>query len=240
MSSSVAILTRRGRVAAIIAVGASLAVPLSAQAASPASLTPKWLNNGLAEQEKAAAVPIPITNWSWGIENPARIRRPLDRLHPPTGPTPRATFNTFKFTKPVDSTSPLFLLMAGYGDPWLDKVRVSVPLSPTAPNDARRLEFCLKTVYVTKVAIQAGDGPTLTEDIELRFEAASEAYYDEAHPLPQGDDTGTLPKGDEKGTLAKGDEKASTLPKGEDTGITSPMRIEGWDMSEDYQFSEGC
>jgi type VI protein secretion system component Hcp len=151
--------TRRSRLAAIIAVGTSLAVPLSAQAAT--TLTPKWPEAAPAKE------PISISDWSWGLEHRGNFA-------PGTSGAASASFTAFRFTKPVDATSPLFLNAVATGQ-GLESVRLNVP-APTSPKGAPALELCMSQVYVRKDVLRGGNGPTPTEEIELQFDAVTEVY----------------------------------------------------------------
>ncbi|HEY7076066.1 MAG TPA: type VI secretion system tube protein Hcp [Solirubrobacteraceae bacterium] len=162
-----AIQNRRGRLAAIVAVGASLALPLSAQAAThSAYLTVPDFG---AKAKTPIAGAIPITDWSWGLEA---------STNPGTATTGagagKVSFNTFKFTKPIDATSPQFMGALTRGQ-RLDNVRVYVPLNGARKGGAA-LQLNLSSVFVKNDTLAGTDGQEPTEEIELAVGAVNETY----------------------------------------------------------------
>jgi type VI protein secretion system component Hcp len=165
-----AILTRRGRLAAIAAVGASLALPLSAQAAtSSATLT--------VPDFAGKTGPIPLIEWTWGAENTQSIGSATSGAG-----GGKAQLKEFKIKKPVDAASPLFFNELVKGQHF-DNMRMDVPLpGGRKASGPTGMSVCLSTVNVKSDDISGDDSSVPTENIVLEYGAVSETYssYDGA------------------------------------------------------------
>lgn len=163
-----AITNRRGRLAAIVAVTASLAVPLSAQAAThSATMTVP----DFASKTKAAGTgDIPISEWSWDAEAPVTLGSATGGAG-----AGKAKLETLTVKKPIDATTPLFLGALTTGHRF-GTMTLEVPLNGARKVGATTFELHLSNVFVKKDSISGADDGQPTEQIDLAVGAVTETY----------------------------------------------------------------
>jgi type VI secretion system secreted protein Hcp len=169
---------RRLRVATVAAVGAALAVPVSASAA-----TDQFLRLGGSQYEAETSDPefakaIAVQSASFNVKRASRT-------------VSAPTFGNLTITKTVDRSSPALMLAAASGKliPW---ARLSVRRMGDTPTAGTYLEYCFENVVVMsdQVAnVTGGDHPG--ETVALSYQKVTQSYS----PISDGKLSGAIVAG---------------------------------------------
>jgi type VI secretion system secreted protein Hcp len=160
---------RRGRMAAMLAVGASLAAPLSAHAATEAYLSVG--NSDFTDNTASADYPgaIPISSWTWGMQNGSKYSASGFLAGNPS-------FNQLNLTKMVDRTSPAFLTAADQMKPLTD-VHLDLVTS-TATGAKPFMGFCLQKPVVTSDTYSYKDNQIPVETVTMTYSGIVQGFND--------------------------------------------------------------
>jgi type VI secretion system secreted protein Hcp len=153
---------RRLRIATLVAIGAALAVPVSASAASDQFLRlsgSQYKGESLAQQFVDA---IEVRSSSFDIKRAA--------------PTEAPTFGNLTITKHVDRSSPALMLAAASGAA-IPSARLSVRKSGGMTDGGPYLEYCFQNVVVMSDALETVSGDDRpSETVTFRYQNVIQSY----------------------------------------------------------------
>jgi type VI secretion system secreted protein Hcp len=154
---------RRLRVATVVAVGAALTVPVSANAASDQFLKLAGSQYKGESLDQHFVDAIEVQSSSFAIKRSAPVGAP--------------TFGNLTITKHVDRSSPALMLAAASGAA-IPSARLSVRKAAGMTDGGPYLEYCFQNVVVMSDALETGNGDERpSETVTFRYLKATQSYF---------------------------------------------------------------